>query len=412
MRELSGRHLYIRPTKALMSAFVVLVLFRIPRTLLGVPYIYSIHYSTRSLANQGELFGITFFEVVAIVIGILLYTQKRQQQIRYWLLLIVVFIVNVFRLIFGLSNPFSLESYEIMLSLLTALSCGSIVLYYYDTADDISLFLNITVALFFLSQLYLVATGGGRNGSYGCLGLPGGGLALCYSTYILLRITVGPKSKIETGLLFCAIIGLVLTGSRTNLLLTAVFIIFYVAFVMPVSNSKKWLFAGLLLVGMVVLFFTEDAITIVTSSKKINSLMTIFSTGLSSYITEDASALERINTWRAGIEVIKDNPLGISCSVVDLQTRMYAAGSTTFPHSFLMAYYLLLGIPALFFYIAYWRILVGSRKYKTKLTLLLVYIVFLLTLYGGISTQYLLLFWLFMLYAYSIRTISAQRQDI
>ncbi|MBQ6480903.1 MAG: O-antigen ligase family protein [Anaerolineaceae bacterium] len=394
-------HIYINPKKAFFSAFVILVLFRIPRTYLGFPYLYSIHYATRTIANQGELFGITIVELIAILIGLILYTQKRDTKTHYWPLLIFVIATNLFRYLAGMSNPISLNSYEIFLALLVSLSCGTIIQHFYNSAEELESLLDVIIVLFFVFQLYFIATGRGRNGSYGTVGLSGGGVAICYATYILLKLLCKSPGTKNTICLVCAAAGLILTGSRTQLLLLFLFLAYYVLFMLSFSNAKKWLLIGVGLIGLLALIVGQNSIAIIANSRKLNSLMSIFSTGLYSYVTGDASASERIRTWGAALKVIRQNPLGISCSVVDLQTRMFGEGSTTFPHSFLLAYYLLLGIPSVFIYGAFWKRLVKSKKGNTGITLLLIYIVLILTFYGGISTQYLLIFWLMMIYTFA-----------
>ena len=97
MRELSGRHFFINPKKTLMSVFAFLILFRIPRSYLGIPYLYSMSYTARTLGSERVTFGITIFDVVAMILGIVLYTQKKNQKTRYWALFIYVIVVNCFR---------------------------------------------------------------------------------------------------------------------------------------------------------------------------------------------------------------------------------------------------------------------------------------------------------------------------
>lgn len=411
MNGITTSRLKISPLSVGLSFFIILVLFRIPKTLLGVPYLYTIWYSTRTLADQGERFGITVFEVVAIAIGSFLYFLHNENKIRYMLLLGVIVVTNLIRYGLGLSNPISLESYEAFLSLLVAFSCGTICLYFCDSQEKMSMFFNVLVVLFFLSQLYLVVLDLGKNGSYGCLGLTGGGVATCYTMYILLRISTGTNNKYEIALLICAGIGLLLSGSRTNIILMIALInIYYLVFAKSTIRNR-FLLVEAIVSSIAIALILHGTNAEFTGSKKINSLLSIFSTGVSSYVSEDASALERTNTWHAALEIIKGNPLGISCSFVDLQDRMYDAGSTTFPHSTLLAYYLLIGIPALFIYYAFFDLLIKSIKYKSSIRILIIFITFSLTFYGGISSVYLSFFWLFMMYAYIKKTLSIEEKQ-
>lgn len=407
MSELSGRHIYINLKKALMSAFVLLVLFRIPRSYLGVPYLYSMSYIARTLGSERVTFGITLFEVIAIIIGVVLYTQKPYQKTRYWPIFVYVIFANLFRYLFGYSNPITLNSYEIILSYIVALSCATIAQHYYCTNEDIESLFDIIIALFFVFQVYFILIGkAGRSGSYGTVGLSSGGLAECYVTYILLKLLINKTDKKSIILIIISGVGLVLTGSRTQLFLLLLFLVFYVTFMLSISSTRKWLLVGVGIAGFLIIVFGQNSIALLANNRKLQSLMNIFSTGIYSYVTGDASATERFKTWSVALNIIKQNPLGISCSVLDLQTRMFEGGSPTFPHSSILANYLLLGLPALVIYILFWKKLIDSKKYNTGLTLLLVYYVLVLTFYGGVGTHYLSNFWLVMMYEYFKKKIS------
>lgn len=411
MNNIIKKRLKTSPLCIGLISFIILVLFRIPQKLFGVPYLYTIRYSKRAVANQGERFGITIFEVIAIAIGILLYIIQKDTKIRYMFLLGIIVVTNLMRYAVGLSNPISLESYEAILSFTVALSCGTIGLYCCDSQEKISLLFDILIVIFFASQLYLLATGSGKNGSYRCLGLSGGGAATCYTIYILLRISEGIKNKTEKGLVFCAGIGLLLTGSRTNIILAIIFANLNYLFFAKHSARKKFIIIEALMLITVSAMMFSGVNTKYIGSKKINSLLSVFSTGVSSYVNKDKSAIERTESWRAAFKIIKENPFGISCSIVDLQNRMYGAGSITFPHSTVLANYLLMGIPALCIYFSFWGIMLKSLRYKSKIRILTVYIILILTFYGGISSVYLSFFWWFMIYAYMKKLVNTEEEQ-
>ena len=412
MKRISGRHIYLNPAKALMTAFVILILFRIPRSFLGIPYLYSIRYMMRSLGDEYQVFGITFVELVAIAIGLILYTQRRNEKTRYLLLLAVVALINIGRFLFGLSNPFEYNSYEIFLTLLVAFSCGTMIEHYYRTSNQIEVVLDLIITLFFIFQMYYVVIGKkGGTGSYGTVGISSGGLALCYATYVLLKLLNNEHGVRSIALIAVSIVGLVLTGSRTQLLLLFGFLVIYVGFYLSITNGRKWMIIGIGTLALVALLMSQDTIAILANNRKIQSIMKIFSTGLYSYITGDASALERFKTWTVGFGIIQENPLGISCSFMDLQTRMFRGGSPTFPHSFLLAYYLLLGLPAIVIYFQWWKVTIKTKKMDIGITLVLIYILLLLTFYGGVITEYLMAFWLFLVYSYTTKRITEKELE-
>ena len=412
VKKISCEKIIIHPIKIIMTLFVLLVLFRIPRTFLGFPYIYSIRYSTRTIANQGELFGITIFEFLAFIVALVLYPQRKKNKLHFLLFISIIVFYNIFRKLFGFSNPFDLNSYEILFSLIVSFSCGIIILHYYERIVDVEFFMDLIILLMFLFQIYFVLIGKGKNGSYASLGIPSGSLAFCYSTYVLSKLPKNNKKCTSIILIFCSLIGLILTGSRTHLLLLFAFISFYIVFVLSITNKKKWLLIGVILIGFIFLVFGMDTFSIINNSKKIKSLLDLFNKGFASYFSGDASALERITTWRVALQLIKANPLGISCSVLDLQTRMYSGGATTFPHSYLLCYYLLIGIPALIIYILHCKLLYDCKKYNTNYTISMAYIVLIFTFYGGISTQYLLWFWLIINFSLVSKSVNNKKKII
>ena len=404
------KHLYIDPRKVLISAFIIAVLLRIPRSFLGIPYIYSIRYVARTLGDEMVTFGITTVDVAAIFIGILLYTQRIDEKTRYWPFILCVIGINAIRFLLGMTNMFSMHSYEVILSMIVGFSCATVIQQYYRTSDEIESFFDVMIGVFFLSQLYFILIGkAGRSGSYGTVGVGSGGLAVCYTTYLLLKLLNHTKDRKSIALMLASCVGLILTGSRTQLLLLIVFAGFYVLFMTPMTSSQKWLLVITAGVGAACLFAFYDKIPFLANNKKIQSMMNLMTSGFVSYISGDASASERFSTWTAALRVIGEHPLGIACSALDLQNKMFRQGSPTFPHSYLLAYYLLLGVPALFVYGSFWRLTIESRKYRTGVTLLMAYLMLILTFYGGLATYYVMFFWLVMLYEYVKKKVAVCR---
>lgn len=390
------RHLYVDPVKLCMTAFVYLVLFRIPRSVLGTEPLYEIYYKARTLDLTLTLYTFTLFEIITIILGLWFYILDHKKTMKYLGLLATVVFINVGRLAFNMTNPFAYNSYEMFLTFLTALACGSIILHYYDTKEKLRHFFDLTVAAFFVSQLMFVAVGHGTDGSFGCFGLGGGGLALCYSIYFMINLADDKRGKVQTTLMGVCIVGTLLTGSRTNIVLMLVFTTIYMLFMTPLTSGKKWRYIALLIVGALVIVFAQGVLDNLFSSKKLTSLLSVFDKGLSSYISTDKSAGERMKTFTVAFELIAQNPLGISCSVHDLLKRMFYAGAVTFPHSYLLTYYLTFGVPFAVMYIYFLKLCIMCWKKGNKLRLLALYMLMSTTIYGGVSTTYWNITWMFL----------------
>ena len=179
---MENKHLNINLIKIAMTALVLMVLFRMPKTFFGIPHFYSIHFETRTIANQGELFGITVVDLIPVVIALYLYIKEGSSKTKYWALLLTVIIINVFRYLLNLTNPITYNSYEIILTMIVALSCGTIIEHLYKTPEELLSFIDFLVFLFFIFQGIFMVIGKGKNGSFGTLGMSAGALATCYAT--------------------------------------------------------------------------------------------------------------------------------------------------------------------------------------------------------------------------------------
>ena len=398
-REHIGRIKVSTLVQLIMLFFVFVILYRIPRTF-GAATIYESRYPTRTIGGSYVIYILTVYDVVAMIVAAVTCLRTRGCRVKFEPILILIVIYNLFRYLLGDSNIFTLDSFEVLFSFMIGISCGAITLFYYKSLKDIEfVFIGIVTVCFATQILYVLQNISSDGTGYGCLGLGSGALGLLYCTFIVVMLySSETKPSLRTVYIIIAIAGILLTGSRMNMLLLFVFFAHYILVELPVTSGKKWLLIGLGVVALLILTTTQSAITLY-STKKITSLLNILNGNVIDNFSGDQSMKERLLSWDCALRILGGNPLGISCGAKDLMERMFTLGATTFPHSYLLCYYCLFGIGGLIMYICFVKQRVKAKNNKQIRPIATLMIV-VLTIYGGMATEYLIYYWFFMLYAY------------
>ena len=385
--------------RLMMLSFVLIILYRIPRTF-GVMTIYESSYPTRTIGSSYVIYILTVFDVIVMVLGAFTCLRTRGCRVRFEPILLIIVIYNLLRYVLEDSNIFTLDSFEVLFAFMVSLSCGAITIYYFKRLKEIEFVFIIIVSICFVTQILYVFYNISSDGTgYGCLGLSSGGLGLLYCSFIvvLLHSSV-TRQVIKTIFIAIAVVGILLTGSRVNMLLLFIFFAYHIIVDLQVTSRKKWLLLGIGLIALYILTTTQSAIT-VYSSKKITSLLNLLDGNVIKNLFGDQSMKERILSWQCALQIIGSNPLGISCGAKDLMNRMFFLGATTFPHSYLLCYYCLFGIGGLIIFICFVNQRVKAKNNK-RIRPISSLMIIALTVYGGITTEYLLFYWFFMIYTY------------
>ncbi len=398
-REHIGRIKVSTLVRLIMLFFVFIILYRIPRVF-GATTIYESRYPTRTIGGSYVIYILTVYDIVAMIVGAFTCLRTRGCRVKFEPILILIVLYNLIRYLLGYSNIISLDSFEVLFAFMIGLSCGAITLFYYNSIKDLEfVFIGIVSVCFATQILYVFQNISSDGTGYGCLGLGSGALGLLYCTFVVVMLySSETKPSLRMVYIIIAIAGILLTGSRMNMLLLFVFFAHYILVDLPVTSGKKWLLLGLGVVALLILTTTQTAVTLY-SSKKITSLLNILNGNVLDNLSGDQSMRERLLSWECAFRIIGGNPLGISCGAKDLMERMFSLGATTFPHSNLLCYYCLFGIGGLiiYFYFVRQRIKAKNNKPIRPISTLMI-IVF--TVYGGMATEYLVYYWFFMLYAY------------
>lgn len=396
--------------------YVILVLF-LPNAIRDVSTIYHVDASayvgidTFTGMKPWLDYSLSVVEILAILGG--LFIRPRIGQINLRPLLLFLLIYNLLRFLCGFSNIIYYNDFSLILSLLEGYGCYLIL-----TKDKIKFdleFLIDSIIIFnFLTQIMFVLTGrqiesGGR---YAALGSGPGAVGTMCAQFLLYYVFARKTDKRNLFVFVASILSLILSGSRTNLLLTIIFIIIFIFKVnsgMSLSEGKKTAIKTLL-VGLIMLipFLSSMTNTLSIFDQVIERLEDSLqaTTGRNNtYFEEDGSMIGRQLSFVAGYETFKENPLGLSTSTIDLQVETIKHGFHSFPHSTLFSFFFLWGVAALFCYFKILKYLFISIKKKHPIWVLLLYIAVSMVFYGSPIVNPKEYFWYLIIITYCVNVL-------
>lgn len=253
----------------------------------------------------------------------------------------------------GYDNIFEARAYEMYLVILVGTSLIVISIYFMKTIINIErLYLAFLLTNVLSIYIGVIRESFGLLARYNAVNLDVGATGvLCSISIIQLYFMKGLRFRCLWFVL--SFIGLILSGSRISLLLLfligALLVIEkvvgefgYIKLSVNLKNSLK----------LVALFFII-VIGVSVLGKYVADLFGesrwMSLSGLGS-LSNDDSAEGRIDSLLIGLDVLKQNWLGISGYFVNLQSELSARGYPTFPHSGLLSAYLIYGPAVLILY--------------------------------------------------------------
>ena len=363
--------------------YLLLVLFIVPEIVFSFLPLYA-NESPAYIENHvlDYKYGIVQFFIT--IIGCILALKHRRAY--FHLFVFFQFFRELTFLFFG-SNSFLLEeAYEIYLIMLVGISLSYICYYLSNNSEQLfRLFLLLNVLTVYLSLII----GHDSDGRYSAFNLDVGSTGTLCAFALLLVLDDAKNSK---WIWFFFIIGaLLLSGSRSNLVL--VVLCGSVKFIEAIKNfvlnkHKKIKPFRLLIVIFVATFFVYDGYQSFSSADDERYDY--------SNISSDASLLGRTLSIEAGINVLREHPLGISGFFINLQREIVKEGYPTFPHNYILSEYILLGPVIIIFLFWLVMILVGLYRNKSKYFNLILYFILMICVYGSP----ILNFKVFFMYAY------------
>lgn len=403
----------------IVSIVYVIVTLFMPNFIMNYTTIYSIN-AEKHIAidayvrgNPWLYYSFSFLEIFALLYGIIHKPQKGNIDIRPMVGLIIIF--NIVRMIFGLSSIFYFGDYSLILSLLVGFGCYQMVINRPINMDLESVLDFIIIVNAFTQVLFIIT---GRMNEYGgrypALGSNVGEVGTICFTYLIYYIFAREKNNNSIIPFLCCIFSFVVSGSRSNILFAALFIVvffFQYRKGMALSSSKrkamKVLLIGLIIIVPVLVYMdigTNDAIGTVVN--RISGFFVgILGQNRGSYLQSDQSFVQRLASFAAGWNIIKENPLGISASTIDLQMCTQANGYYTFPHSSLISYYLLWGLVGLAVYAWIIKTMIVGIKRKKSAWVILACLSIVFVIYGGPIINSKTYFWYIVLFAFCKKVI-------
>lgn len=322
-----------------------------------------------------------------------------------WFVLIgfLMAIREIFILLLTDNSIFTSNRYEMYLTLLVGYCLLLCVEGIIGNGEDIINFFEWFLVSNVLTIYVNVIMGGGTGnieGRYHASNLDVGGTGtLCVICCIYFLFS---KRKViyKAVIIALSLIGLFLSGSRANLLFLIIFFIcfFIASFIKNVKSDESYdrrklinCFLSILTIivfVVVLLVINRDRVIAQFESSRFFSIF-------NAPWNRDDSILGRAASLRAGFDILKSYPLGISGFFINLQYEMQMKGFPTFPHSTLLTSYLLYG-PITFALYIYWGIVIKRiGDVKNGYTWLLLYFMISTIIYGGPLINFKIIFMLF-----------------
>lgn len=278
------------------------------------------------------------------------------------------------------NSLFSESAYEMYLAVLVGYSLFLIVRRYMNDFQMMDKFYGLFLITNMLTIYINVAMGGrgttssdaalaGIEGRYHASNLDVTGTGdLCVLCIIYLFFS-SIRNKYRYPLLALSVVGLALSGARASLAFLGLIFAFYVIKQLlarvksrKIKYSDNTIYKAIIILVMAFILGFIILLNFNEVSSRID--LTRFDALLSlSAMSSDGSFLGRMASLTAGLDVLADNPLGISGYFINLQSEMMARNYPTFPHSTLLSNYLLFGPIIFIFYFIWWR---GIREGQHK----------------------------------------------
>ena len=311
---------------------------------------------------------------------------------------------EVFLLLLTNNSIFTSNRYEMYLTL----SVGYCLLLcaegFIGNEQDLNRLFEWFLVTNILSIYINVIMGGGSGileGRYHASNLDVGGTGTLCVICCIYYLFSHKRTFVKILIILLSLIGLFLSGSRANLLfLILFFACYYIAITLKRIRVDEYvdrrrllnrLIAGILIIVtlIIILILNRNQIIHIFEESRFFSMF-------SSSWGQDDSVLGRSASLRAGLDVLSQYPCGISGFFINLQQNMVLRGYPTFPHSTLLASYLLYG-PIVFGVYAAWIITIRKiNDVGNSYTWILLYFIISTIVYGGPLVNFKIIFMLMM----------------
>ena len=398
----NGKGLRIKAITILMG-FMCFLMILPDDVFRWIPIYRSVTPSSISYRWLDYNFGI--IQLFLLFIGI--YYIVRLKKTKAFLLVVLMLIREFIYFIFSEDNIFAASAYEMYLTLfigyafvlwaeggLKSLTECERFFKWFLVSNMLTLYINFVMG----------GSGGRLVGRYHSSNLDVGGTGtVCVLCFLFLSFAK-EKKWYDYFFIALSVIGLLLSGSRANLLLLALILALYYILRLFLkfrkeergSASRRVFFTRFLIVIFAIAgisifgFIYIDRIYNWILGSRFQALLT--SEGMRS----DSSFIGRTASFTAGLDVLKHHPLGISGYFINLQTEMRMRGYPTFPHSTLLSMYLIFGPIILIIYGVWIGLLKKLRVIDVKYYMMILFLLISTIIYGGPITNFKIVFMIAM----------------
>lgn len=389
--------------KDLFMCYVLLVLF-LPEGIRDITTIYQVFASDFVLIYPWLSYRLSALEIPCIIAS-LLFCRKSSKLIDIRPVFALIVIKELIRVFVGVTSVFSFNDYSMLLGFLVGAGCYYLLVNNcgYNESD----MLEIVIVLNFLFQIVFAFTGRVMtDGRYATLGSGVGEIGSFCAQFFLYYLFVRKKEKHSIVLLICCLGSLIISASRTNILLSLAFILMFANKLkggFERNQKTKFIVSSFLIATIfcmpVFLFISTSQTSIFGDvlSRVSNTFQSLLTSNASN-LTSDSSFLDRIQSINAGLGILSHNPLGISASTIDLQLQTIENGYYYFPHTSILCYYLLWGIAGLIVFVYIAKLFVEAIKQNNSVWIIILYILLTSVFYGGPIINCKTYFWYLCLF--------------
>ena len=360
----------------------------------------------------------SFLEIPIIIIGLYLY--KKSKVIRFFPIFLLIIAINaVFILARNEMNIVSIQSYEMFLLLLTGFSSASIILYFAKDLNDIETILDCFVILQFLLQIVSMISGAsGEDGRYSAIGMGAGATATLAAEYMIWSF-FSRSSRINWAPLFCALMTLMLTGSRSNILvfliISAILCIRIFHRQIQKGNKSLLFYTFYIAIPLSLVFLVILSRQNSEAFDFFSRVYQLFQGDIGSNFSTDSSFLGRQTAFEGGLQILREHPYGIPFSIYAIEYHSSDFFSMEYPHSSLICY-ILLWTPFVMFFCMLFLIRLTLKCFKLRLddAFYLLYFIFMMFFYGSpilYSKTYTIEFIILSYIALKVKTCSEDKDE-
>ena len=329
-------HLYIK-TSMLGLAILVLVNL-IPDEMF---HIFSIYRSTTPTYIRYDWLHYSFgiFELVLLIYGVFLSIKHR----RYWIWMTALFLI-IRELFFFFSTESSVIAtgrYEIYITLLVGIALIQWQIEYGEIWEDKWNFFSVVLIANVLSIfLNVVLSRNGIIGRYNASNLDVGTTGVVAGmTFVAMLLNTGFPNHLAWTVI--SGIGLILSGSRVNLLIT--FVVSMIILLVQLFKKLSTKASFKMRVSSFLVAILGILAIIVYGNKILQRLSTSRILTIIDYDNLDDVMSGRPASFTAGLAILRKNPLGISAHFINLQSHSIQEGFGTFPHFGLLVLFVFFG---------------------------------------------------------------------